>query len=137
MTHDHGGPGQSPGASGHPGRTAPGSAVDGVPGHDPADVDLLRADLQGWTVDAVHELLGPVAQDALAREQPVPALRAVSGRLDEPVAALTAAFVLGRPVPRRHLEPALAGLGVAGGVRLGLLSATGEGADDDVRALVD
>src|SRR5215212_3194447 len=141
MTHDHGGPGHLPGASGRfraflPAAT-PVGAPAGVPGHEPADVDLLRADLQGWTVDAVHELLGPVAQDALAREQPVPALRVVSGRLGEPLAALTAAFVLGRPVARRHLAAALPGLGVAGGVRLGLLAPAGEGADDDVRVLVD
>ena len=108
-----------------------------APGHDPSDVDLLRADLQAWTVDAVHDLLGPVAHDALTREQSAPALRAVSGRLDEPVAALTAAFVLGRPLPRSALEGALPALGVAGGVRLGLLTAAGEGRDDDVRALVD
>src|SRR3954447_25641063 len=118
MTHDHGGPGHLPGASGRSRRRVPAD----VPGHEPGDVDLLRADLQGWTVDAVHRLLGPVAQDALAREQPVPALRAVAGRLGEPVAALTAAFVLGRPVPRRVLDAALPTLGVAGGVRLGLLS---------------
>jgi methylase of polypeptide subunit release factors len=137
MTHDHGGPGHLPGASGRHGDVRPRPEPVDVPGHDPADVDLLRADLQGWTVDAVHELLGPVAHDALAREQPVPALRVVSRRLDEPHAVLIAAFVLGRPVPRRHLEAALPGLGVAGGVRLGLLSAAGGGPDDDVRALVD
>src|SRR3954469_11942752 len=133
MRHDHGGPGHLPGASGRSGRRVPAD----VPGHEPADVDRLRADLQGWTVDAVHDLLGPVAQDALAREQPVPAVRAVAGRLGEPVAALTAAFVLGRPVPRRALDAALAALGVAGAVRLGLLASAGEGPDDDVRALVD
>src|SRR4051794_4253060 len=133
MRHDHGGPGTCPGPPAVPGRRVPAD----VPGHEPADVDRLRADLQGWTVDAVHDLLGPVAQDALAREQPVPAVRAVAGRLGEPVAALTAAFVLGRPVPRRALDAALAALGVAGAVRLGLLASAGEGPDDDVRALVD
>lgn len=107
------------------------------PGHDPHDVDLLRADLGGWTVDAVHDLLGPVAQEALAREQSVPALRLVSRHAGEPLAALTAAFVLGRQVPRRHLDAALPSLGVHGGVRMGLLRAAGEGPDDDVRALVD
>jgi methylase of polypeptide subunit release factors len=108
-----------------------------VPGHEPADVDRLRADLDGWTVDAVHDLLGPVAQEALAREQAVPAVRVVSGRVAEPFAALTAAFVLGRPVPRRALAAALPRLGVDGAVRLGLLAAAGQGPDDDVRALVD
>ncbi len=126
MTHDDGGPGQLPGASGRPGEQ---------PGH--GDVDALRAALQGWTVDAVHAVLGPVAHDALAREQPVPALRVVGRRLDEPVAALTAAFVLGRAVPRRSLDAALPGVGVDGAVRLGLVDAAGAGPDDEVRALVD
>ena len=53
------------------------------------------------------------------------------------MAVLTAAFVLGRPVPRRSIEAALPALGVAGGVRLGLLKAVGAGAEDDVRALGD
>jgi methylase of polypeptide subunit release factors len=100
-------------------------------------MDALRADLRGWTVDAVHEILGPVAHAALAREEAAPALRVVRDRLDEPVAALTAAFVLGRTVPRRRLAAALPRLGVDGAVRLGLADAAGQGADDDVRALVD
>jgi methylase of polypeptide subunit release factors len=149
VRHDDGGPGHLPGASGRSQGSVPvpapadvpvPAAADvpaDVPGHHPGDVHRLRADLRGWTVDAVHDLLGPVAQHALAREQPLPALRAVAGRLDEPVAVLTAAFVLGRPVPRRSLDAALPALGVAGAVRLGLLESAGEGPDDDVRALVD
>jgi methylase of polypeptide subunit release factors len=88
-------------------------------------------------VDAVHALLGPVADAALAREEAVPALRAVRDRLDDPSAALTAAFVLGRPVARRRWAAALPTLGVEGAVRLGLADAAGQGPDDDVRALVD
>src|SRR5689334_14542007 len=126
MTLHDAGPGLRPGARSRPAPAPPAP-------HQP-DVEALRADLAEWTVDAVHELLGPIAQDALAREQPVPALRVVARRLREPQAALTAAFVLGRPVPRRALEAALPELGVAGAVRLGLLAPAGEGPDDDVRA---
>src|SRR4051794_4269545 len=80
-----------------------GSAVPPVPPvPDGRDVDALRADLEAWTVDAVHELLGPVAQAAMAREEAVPALMALRGR-SEPLAVLTAAFVLGRPQPRSRL----------------------------------
>jgi methylase of polypeptide subunit release factors len=159
MTHHDGGPGQLPGASarsarssGHAGGGPPQPRADvpgadpadvprvypaDVPRADPADVDLLRADLTGWTVDAVHDLLGDVAQAALAREQAVPAVRALAGRLDEPPAALTLAFVLGRPVPRHRLAAALPRLGVAGAVRVGLVETAGEGPQDAVRAVVD
>src|SRR4051812_9351062 len=143
MTHHDGGPGQLPGASARSARSfssaAAGPALRGrdVPRADPPDVDLLRADLTGWTVDAVHDLLGDVAQAALAREQAVPAVRALAGRLDEPLAALTLAFVLGRPVPRARLAAALPRLGVAGAVRAGLVETAGEGPQDAVRAVVD
>ncbi len=98
------------------------------PAADAAAVDALRADVEAWTVDAVHELLGPVAQAAMAREEAVPALRALRDRLDEPLAALTAVFVLGRPPSRRRLAAALPRLGVDGAVRLGLVEAAGSGA---------
>jgi methylase of polypeptide subunit release factors len=122
------GPGQQPGARSRP---------SPPPAADAAAVDALRADVEAWTVDAVHELLGPVAQAAMAREEAVPALRALRDQLDEPLAALTAVFVLGRPIARRRLAGALPRLGVDGAGRLGLVEAAGEGMDDEVRALVD
>ncbi len=67
----------------------------------------------------------------------MPAVRALAGRLDEPPAALTLAFVLGRPVPRHRLAAALPRLGVAGAVRMGLVETAGEGPQDAVRAVVD
>ncbi|HYJ76766.1 MAG TPA: methyltransferase [Kineosporiaceae bacterium] len=129
MTLHDAGPGLRLGARSHP--------VPAPPPPGEADVEALRADLAGWTVDAVHELLGPVAQAAMAREEAVPALRALRGRLDDPVAALTAAFVLGRPVERRIMASALPRLGVDGAARLGLLEGSGAGPDDETRALVD
>ncbi len=133
MTHHDGGPGLLPGASG----LSPTTEPPDVPSAEAADVDRLRADLQGWTVDTVHALLGDVAQAALAREQAVPAVRALEGHLDDPHAALTLAFVLGRPVPRRRLASALPELGVEGAVRMGLLEPAGRGERDAVRARVD
>jgi methylase of polypeptide subunit release factors len=129
MTLHDAGPGRKPGARSRP--------IPPPPAPDPADIEALRADLAGWTVDAVHDLLGPVAQAAMTREEAVPALRALRGRLDEPPAALTAAFVLGRPLARRRLDAALPRLGVDGASRLGLLRAASHGPDDEVRPLVD
>jgi methylase of polypeptide subunit release factors len=129
MTLHDAGPGLRPGARSRP---APAPAPP-----DERDVEALRADLADWTVDAVHDLLGPVAQAAMAREEAVPARRALRDRTDDPVGALTATFVLGRPIARRRLAAALPRLGVDGAARLGLVEATGEGGEDEVRALVD
>lgn len=129
MTQHDAGPGQQSGARSHP---LPAPAPP-----DGRDAEALRADLAGWTVDAVHDLLGPVAQAAMAREEAVPALRALRGRRDDPIAALTATFVLGRPITRQRLAAALPRLGVDGAARLGLVDAAGDGPEDEVRALVD
>lgn len=120
-----------------------------APGADAALVARLRDDLagSGFTVDGVEELLGPVAHRALGREQPLAAVLAaeqVLGRTpagssapDAAVAALLAAFVLGREVPRAALDAALPGTGVDGLLALGLVESAGAGAADPVRALVD
>lgn len=121
-------------------RVAPGPPP---PVADPAAVDLLRADLTGagFTVDGVAELLGPVAANALHREQDVPAAlvtsAALAGPSPDPRAVLTHAFLLGRPVTRGALDSALPTLGAAGAVRLGLARAAGEQDEDEVRAVVD
>lgn len=109
---------------------------------EPALLDALRSDLTAaaYTVDHVDGLLGPVAAAALARAQALPALRATDPDApagSDPAAVLTRLFVLGAPVRARALAAALPRLGVAGARRLGLVDAAGEGADDDVRALVD
>ncbi|GLY14178.1 methyltransferase [Kineosporia sp. NBRC 101677] len=104
-------------------------------------VGKLRADLTGFTVDAVNDLLGPVAQAALGREQSLPARLAVAQHLaspsQEPLAALVAVFVLGLEVPAGRLARAVPRTGVAGLSELGLLAAAGPDPADPVRALVD
>ncbi|QZN85949.1 methyltransferase [Cellulomonas sp. C5510] len=106
----------------------------------PADLlDALRTDLAaaGFTVAGVADLLGPVASAALHREEPVPALRVTAASGADPRATLVRAMVLGVPVPASRLAAALPALGVEGAQRLGLVTAAGAGADDEVRALVD
>lgn len=95
--------------------------------------DLAAA---GWTVDGVGALLGPVAQAALARESPVPAVRALRGRGDAG-ATLTRLWLLGRAVTRRELDAALPVTGAQGAVALGLVEAAGHEPDDELRPLVD
>jgi methylase of polypeptide subunit release factors len=93
---------------------------------EPGLVDLLRRDLQGFTVDALAELLGDVATRALAREQLVPAALVARRHQGEPLATLLAAFVLGRPVEDADLRRALPGLGVDGAAALGLVDIQGD-----------
>ncbi len=97
---------------------------------------LLRQDLTGFTVDAAERLLGPMAQRALGREQPLPAQRVVQ-RSSDPLATLIGTFMLGLPVSRGALARALPQLGVDGAERLKLVAAAGNSASDPVRALVD
>jgi len=110
----------------------------GAPVTDRGLLDDLRTDLTtaGYSVVGVEDVLGSVAADALHREEPVPARRATAGRT-EPVPVLARLFLLGAAVPRRVLADALPRLGVAGAERLGLVTAAGEGPDDEVRARVD
>ncbi|MDO4243131.1 MAG: class I SAM-dependent methyltransferase [Actinomyces sp.] len=92
----------------------------------------LRADLEdaGWGVDAVAGLLGPVADGALRRELRAPALRVVRRSLEgsrhhgtapDPVAVLTALFMLGEPVSAAELDAALPRTGAAGACEMGLV----------------
>ena len=106
------------------------------PAIDALSAAALRADLDGWTVDTVHELLGDRAAAALSREQVIPG-RAVTRASEEPVATLTRLFTLGDEVPRAAVDAALHRLGTAGGVRAGLVEASGEAPSDGVRARVD
>lgn len=115
---------------------APADVPRDVPRVVPDLVDALRADLAGWTVDAVADLVGPVALAALGREQVLPVLRATAGR-PEPHATLLRLLVLGRDVPRADVDRALPRLRTDGAQRLGLVAAAGHGPDDAVRALVD
>lgn len=101
-----------------------------------AEVEALRADLTSarFTSARSEELLGPVAAQALRRENPAPARRILT-RLEDPAATLLDLFTLGARIPRAQVEAALPALGVEGAQRLGLLEADGEGPDSPVRAL--
>ena len=109
-----------------------------VPSTDPDLVVRLRGDLAAaqYTVEAVEELLGPVATAALHREQALPAGRRTDASA-HPAATLLRTFVLGGEVPRAALERALPGLTVDGAAQLGLVSAAGADDVDPVRARVD
>ncbi|WP_153395010.1 N5-glutamine methyltransferase family protein [Ornithinicoccus halotolerans] len=97
-------------------------------------LSALRADLARapYTVEAVEELLGPVAAAALHREQPLPARRVLTGR-EEPAAVLVRCFVLGEAVPEQALVAALPSVPLPDLVGLGLVRA----AAGEVRARVD
>lgn len=103
--------------------------------------ERLRRDLAGFTVDAVNDLLGPVARDALGREQSLPARLVVTERLaqsrDEPLTVLIAVFVLGLRLPAERLATAVPTTGLTGLTELGLVVTAGPNPEDEVRALVD
>ena len=68
---------------------------------------LVRAD---FTYDAVAELLGPRAHDALARNETTPALRRTAQAGGSPLATLVRLFLLQVPVEAGQAEAALPGL---------------------------
>src|SRR5690625_5196686 len=107
------------------------------PPHLPAALaDGLREDLAAaYRLAACEGMLGPVAPDTLARDEPVPAGRAATG--PDPTAVLTRLFLLGGRASRAELDAALPRTGTAGAAAAGLVVAAGEGAADDVRAVVD
>jgi len=108
-----------------------------VPSLDAPSAAALRADLDGWTVDAVGELLGDRAMRALHREQVIPARVAARDAGDERLATLCRLLMLGEELPRRDVDAALERVGTAGAVRAGLVEAAGSGPDDQVRSIID
>jgi methylase of polypeptide subunit release factors len=88
--------------------------------------DLLDAD---FTVDRLQGLWGPVADAALARDNPVPARRALAGH-EHPAAVLARLFLLGEALDDAPIDRALARTGAAGLRARGLLGPDG-------RALVE
>ncbi|HYQ31784.1 MAG TPA: class I SAM-dependent methyltransferase, partial [Lapillicoccus sp.] len=104
------------------------------PRADAAGLATLRADLAGagYTVDGVRSVLGPVADAALHREQPLAADLATRGVRD-PAAVLVRCFALGMPVATADLDRALPGLTAVTAGALGLVE-LGAG---DARALCD
>ncbi|WP_084079232.1 methyltransferase [Demequina sp. NBRC 110057] len=93
---------------------------------EPAHVSALREDLDGWTVDAVDDLLGDRAARALHREQVTPALAAARDAGDDRHALLTRLFLLGDRLTRSEAEAALPRLGAEAAARAGLLHPEGD-----------
>ncbi|MGO1318001.1 MAG: DUF7059 domain-containing protein [Cellulomonadaceae bacterium] len=115
------------------------------PRTDAAQIDLLRHDLRAadFTVAGVREVLGGLAFDALHRDDPAPARRALEAALaaGDPRAVLVTALVLGDTVRADALAGALPSLGLCGAVRLGIVAVAGaddaQPAPDTVRPLID
>lgn len=95
---------------------------------DAALLARLRADLTAaaFTVAGVTDVLGPLAADALGRDQALPAQRVTATSAD-PCATLIRLFTLGDPVDTAELRAALPSLGVAGASALGLVAEEGDG----------
>ncbi len=87
-----------------------------VPSVDSAPA--LRSALldSGYTASAISELLGPVAERALARGEPAAARRAASGLTE--LETLIRLFLLAEPVAEVDAETALGGNGLGSGVLL-------------------
>ncbi len=102
-----------------------------------ADAHSLAHALAGWTVPAIHEVVGDRAARALDREQIVPARTAARAARREPVALLTRLFALGDPLTRDEASVALGDFGVDRAVASGLVVAGGAAPEDMVAALVD
>ncbi|SDP67881.1 Methyltransferase small domain-containing protein [Pedococcus dokdonensis] len=99
-----------------------------TPAADPVLVARLRADLESvaYTVEAVGELLGPLASAALDREQMIPAQR-VTAAAAGPLATLVRLFGLGDAVDIDEAAAALPSLGLDGAAALRLVRQQGPG----------
>src|SRR6476646_11905599 len=82
--------------------------VDPVLG--PVSLTLLRRAIEGYTVDAVQDLLGPIGRAAHQRGDLAGVARALPG--DEPLATLVRLFLLGAPVTGTQARAALRPLDV-------------------------
>jgi methylase of polypeptide subunit release factors len=116
----------------------PDDLVADAPAGDAALFAALAGDLAGagFTVDGVGQVLGPMAQAAMHREQIVPARLALRGRR-EPVAVLARLLVLGEAVTAADLDAALPTVRAEGAARAGLVEAAGAAGGDEVRPLLD
>lgn len=94
------------------------------------DVGRLREAIDGFTVDAVHGVLGDAAWRALARNETVPGLRATAD--GSTLSTLIRLFQLQAAVPRASAEAAF-GEAWETALALGLAEADG----DEARALLD
>jgi methylase of polypeptide subunit release factors len=98
---------------------------------DERDIESLRTALGEYTVEAVHELIGPVGQAALTRGDLAGVARQVSG--DQRLSTLVRLFILGGEVPERAAEAAFRPLPLDLAYAAGLLTAS----NGAVRALID
>src|SRR4051794_37290218 len=103
---------------------------------DAARAADLAADLAPFTVAAVEEALGPMAAQALIREQLLPARRALAGRGDA-VSVLTGLFMLAEPVTAAELDAALPRTTHDAAVRAGLVEPRGRRPQAVLHPLVD
>lgn len=106
------------------------SAVPGAPlSGNPGLLAALAADLEaaGYRHDGVVQAVGESAMDALSREQPVPARRALAVKERDdalnPLSTLIRLFLLGGSVSAQRVEAALPTLGLAQATAIGLLEA--------------
>lgn len=99
-----------------------------VPAHTPDLIAALRDDLQSaqWNIETINSLLSPMAQDALMRDQCVPAITELSKITEDhglfPCVALTQLFMFGQTLTLRSLDRALPTLGSSGALALGLIA---------------
>ena len=77
---------------------------------DPAALALLRSAIEGYTVDAVQDLLGPIGRSAHQRGDLAGVARALPD--DDAIAALVRLFLLGAPVAEAQARAALGPLDV-------------------------
>ncbi|WP_084038732.1 50S ribosomal protein L11 methyltransferase [Demequina sp. NBRC 110053] len=108
-----------------------------TPALDAPTAAALRADLAGWTVDAVSERLGERATRALGREQVMPAVVAARDAGSDRIAVLSRLLMLGDPVSRAQVDAALPRVGAAGLERAGLVRTQGNDSADAVAAVAD
>jgi methylase of polypeptide subunit release factors len=94
---------------------------------DPELIAALRADLADarYSVEGLEEAWGPVAAEALGRDDPVPALRELGRRPSTPAGTLGALLVLGARRSTEELDAALPRTGSAGAAALGLVRLEG------------
>lgn len=86
-------------------------------------IECLRSDLlaANYTVDGVQEVLGDLANEALHREQSVPALRALAGN-NSLTATLIRLFILGHSLPVQAANAVFSQLTVKGAQALNLIA---------------
>lgn len=101
-------------------------------------VTTLRADLESaeYTVDRIRELVGEVANDALHREQRLPALRAVESVMS-PLAVLVRFFVVGLPISADERDLAFPRTSAQALIEMGVAAQESEEGAVTYRALVN